>query len=114
MINTIFEGPKPFHSRDEAAKWEKHRSKGLFFWRVFIGLFVALLACVWGSLWFFLREVVFSDILQNDWVSNFIIQNLTFFLCGFCLGYYVSRAMWEDREKHYQDYLKNNKSKVSE
>ena len=112
MIN-LFEGPKPINTPDEAEKWEKRRSKGFFRWRLSVGLLFAPFVCVWGSVWFFLRETVFSDALRDDWVIGLVIQNFAYFFMGLCIGYYAARRMWEDREKHYQAYLKNNKLKMS-
>lgn len=113
MVN-LFEGCRPINRVNEAKKWEKCRARGFFRSRMLLSLFFAFLGCFWGSVWFFLREIVFGYALPDDWVIDFAIQNIVYFLCGFCSGYFITRALWNNREEQYQIYLKNNKLEIPE
>ena len=107
MIKTIVDGVKPIHTPEEAAEWEAHRERGFFYWRMRIGFFVAAFSCLWGSAWFLIGEVAFrNESFAERWFLGFVIQNFTFFFCGFMTGYYLSRGMWEDKEEYYQEYVK--------
>ncbi|GLR69722.1 hypothetical protein [Agaribacter marinus] len=108
MIN-FFEAPTSISTPEEAKKWEKYREKGLFRWQLLIGLLFAPLLCLVCSGLFFLREFFFSDIVLDDWLFSFIVQNLVFFSAGFCIGYIGAKGRWEVLEKNYQAYLKKTK-----
>lgn len=107
-MTDLFKGERLVTTLEEAQKWQKRKAKGYFRWRVSIGLQVTPLAFIWGNFWFVLREFIFTDSIREDWLSGLIIQNIAFFLVGFCIGYIAARQMWNDREIQYLTFLENN------
>ncbi len=98
-------------NNEDATKWERHRNRGILFWKVVMGLLTALFTCLLLNITLILWLVFYEKINIDDWISSIINQNVVGVIIGFLGGYYLATESWEAREEQYQIYLKSQSKK---